>query len=153
MFFKSDDKDQKPSEYTLLNNKFTLKLPPEWDDKTVYSFDGPEEDGIKHHIIVTIENHVEVPDLERYADIRIRALEGELQGYHALKRGQINLYSQMPAYEVVYKWCPVENREVYQRFIYVLSRNTGYMLTATFSKKTWKTRGPEVDKILMSFTV
>ena len=102
---------------------------------------------------MTIENLLEISDLERYADMQIKALETELQGYHELKRGPVMLSNQLPGYELVYRWCPVENREVYQRAIYILHNETGYILTATFSKKTWKTRGPEVDKILRSFII
>ncbi|MBI3609834.1 MAG: DcrB-related protein [Nitrospirae bacterium] len=153
MLFNTEEKNQKPSEYTILNNRFMLKIPPEWEDKTVYAFEGPEEDGIKHIIIVTIQNNVDIPDLTRYAEMGIDAVAKELKGYHELKRGPLKLNNGLPVYEVVYKWCPVEKREVYQRVVYMLKKNTGYILTATFSKKTWKTKGPEVDKILMSFSV
>ena len=100
-----------------------------------------------------IENNVEIPDLERYADMQIKTVETELQGYHELKRGQIFLNNRLPAYELVYKWCPVEEREVYQRAIYILHKKKGYIITATFSKKTWKTKGEEIDNILKSFTI
>ena len=152
--FGNSINEKKESRYqTVLNNRFVLNIPTDWKDKSVYKFDGPEEDGINQNILVTIENEVAIPDLERYADMQIKAVETELQGYHELKRGQIVLNNRLPAYELVYKWCPVEDREVYQRAIYVLHKETGYILTATFSKKTWKTRGTEVDKILKSFTI
>jgi hypothetical protein len=153
MLFRTEEKNQRPSEYTVLNNRFMLKIPPDWEDKTVYAFEGPEEDGIKHNIIVTIENNVDIPGLVQYAEMGINTVAKELQGYQELKRGQLKLDNQLSAYEVVYKWNPVNGREIYQRVIYLLYKNTGYLLTATFSKKTWKTKGPEVHKILMSFSV
>jgi hypothetical protein len=146
-------KEHKPVQYTILNNRFSFKLNSEWQDNTVHTYEGPLEDGIKHNILVTIESQVDLSDLERYADMQIKAIETELQGYHELKRGPVILSNQLPGYELVYKWYPVEDREVYQRSIYILHNETGYILTATFSKKTWKTRGPEVDKILMSFAI
>ena len=153
IFGNSIDDKRQSSDHTVLNNRFVLNIPAEWKDETVYRFEGPEDDGIKHNILVTIENEVDIPDLERYADMQIKAVETELQGYHELKRGQIVLNNRLPAYELVYKWCPVEDREVYQRVIYILHKDTGYILTATFSKKTWKTKGAEIDKILKSFTI
>lgn len=143
----------KYSDYAVLNNRFSFKLPPEWKDQSVYRFEGPVEDGIQHAIIVTIEQDVEVPSLERFAELQIKSLETDLQGYQELKRGPLVLESRIPAYEVVYKWLPVKDRKVYQRAVWVVLNNTGYMLLATFSKKSWKTRGLEVDKILMSFTI
>ena len=150
---KPEKKKQISSNHTILNNRFALHVPDTWEDKTVYTFEGPEEDGIRHNIWVTIENNVEVPDLERYAQMNIQAVENELQGYHGLKQGLLTLQNCHPAYEHVYRWSPVENREVYQRVMYVLKNKTGYILTSTFSKKTWKILGSEVDKILRSFIV
>ena len=127
-------------------------MPATWEDKSVYTFEGPEEDGIRHNIWVTIENNVDVPDLERYAGVNIQALASELQGYRELKRGPLTLNDRYPAYEHVYRWAPVAGREVYQRVMYVLKNRTGYILTSSFSKKTWKMLGSEVDKIMKSFT-
>ena len=141
------------TEQTILNNRFSMKFPPEWEDRSYYRFEGPVEDGVKHNIIVTIENNVEVPSLEQYADLNIKAVETELQGYQELKRGPVTLDNRVPAYELVYKWTPVKDRQVYQRVIYILINKTGYILTASFSKKTWKMLGPAVNKILMSFRV
>ena len=149
---KSQNKKQISSNHTILNNRFALHVPETWEDKTVYTFEGPEEDGIRHNIWVTIENNVEVPDLERYAQMNIQATENELQGYRELKQGPLTLTNRQPAYEHVYRWSPVENREVYQRVMYVLKNNTGYILTSTFSKKTWKILGSEIDRIFRSFT-
>ena len=146
-------KEHKRVQNMILNNRFSLKLTSEWRDNTAYTIEGPEEDGIKHNILVTIENQLEVTNLDQYADMQIKSVEAELQGYQELKRGPVMLSNQLPGYELVYRWCPVEDREVYQRAIYILHNETGYILTATFSKKTWKTRGPEVDQILRSFTV
>jgi len=153
IFGSSIDDKRRSSYHTILNNRFVLNIPADWTDKSIYKFDGPQDDGINHNILVTIENEVDIPDLEKYADMQIKAVETELQGYHEFKRGQIVLNNRFPAYELVYKWCPVEDREVYQRVIYILHKETGYILTATFSKKTWKTKGTEIDKILKSFTI
>ncbi len=156
IFSKSSDKHKKNRKNltkNLLNNRFVMSIPSDWKDQTVYRFEGPEDDGIQHNIIVTIENDLDMPDLETYADRCIKAVEKELQGYTELKRGPLALQNGQPAVEVVYKWCPVEGREVYQRVIYIYLNETGYILTASFSKKTWKTFGSEVDKILMSFAV
>ncbi len=149
---KPAEKKPAPPGYTILNNRFALQFPGTWEDKSVYNFEGPEEDGIRHNIWVTIENNVDVPDLERYAQMNIQATENELQGCHSLKQGPLELTNRHPAYEHVYRWSPAENREVYQRVMYVLKNNTGYILTSTFSKKTWKLLGSEIDRIFRSFT-
>ena len=133
--FGSSINDKRQSSYhTVLNNRFVLNIPADWTDKSIYKFDGPQDGGIKHNIFVHIENNVEIPDLERYADMQIKVVASELQGYHELKRGQIVLNNRLPAYELVYKWCPVEEIEIYQRSIYMLHKETGYIVSATFSR-------------------
>jgi hypothetical protein len=144
IFNREENEKHNNSEHTILNNRFAMKVPEEWEDHSYYRFEGPVEDGVKHNII---------PGLEQYAEINIKAVGTELQGYHELKRGPVTLDNQVPAYELVYKWSPVKDRQVYQRNIYILINKTGYILTATFSKKTWKTKGVEVDKILKSFNM
>ena len=135
----------------FLNSCFAFNLPEGWQDQSVYRFVGPEEDGIQQNIMVTVEHDVVHPGLSQYAQINIHAVEQALQGYHELKQGLLALDSGRPAYEIVYKWTPVKDRTVYQRVLYLLEDRTGYILTASFSKKTWKTNGPEIDRILRSF--
>lgn len=154
MFNKSENKTS--VDCRIINNQFSLKFPKEglgWRETTVYTFEGPEEDGVKHNILVTIDNDVDIDDLEKYADLQISALENSLQGYTELKREEIKLEKGLPAYELVYKWCPMKSVKVYQKVIYILQNDTGYTLTATFSKRTFKIHGPVVDKILKSFEV
>ncbi len=135
-----------------MNNTFGLKLPQGWTDRTVYRFEGPEDDGIRDNIILTIENDLEVTDLETYARMQIKAVQDELQGFSELKQGPFVLDSGMTAHELVYKWYPMEGREIYQRVVYVLKGTTGYVLTASFSRKTWKLRAGVIEKVLKSFT-
>lgn len=152
MFLKSKKKPVDPSAPArFLNSCFSLNLPGGWKDQSVYRFVGPEEDGVQHNLMITVEPDVAFTDVNRYAENNIQAVEGSLQGYHELKRGTVMLDSGKPAYEIVYKWSPLKERTVYQRVLYHLEGTTGYTLTASFSKKTWKIKGPQIDRILRSF--
>ena len=141
------------AEYTLINNRFYLQVPEDWIDNTVYYIEGPDDNDIKHSIVIAVDHNIEPPDLVDYAESRINAVSKELQGYEELKRGKLTLINQLPAYEVVFKWCPYEEIKQYKRVVYVVANDTAYMLTATFTKKTWKMRGAEVDEIIKSFNV
>ncbi len=59
------------------------------------------------------------------ADLNIKAIETELQGYQELKRATVTLDNRVLAYELVYKWTPVKDGQVYQRVIYILINKTG----------------------------
>lgn len=136
---------------TLINHRFHLHLPEGWKDTTVYTFQGPEEDGLRHQILITVDTPPEPDDLEAYAGLRIQTLEQALQGYQELKQGIIHLTDGTRGYEVVYRWSPVLNEIYYQRIVFVIAQGSGYTFTVTFTPKTWKTLGPVVDQILQSF--
>lgn len=141
------------AEANILNNRFALTLPLGWEDKSVYYLDGPAEEKFRHSVVVVVDHDVVPFDLLRFAEMKIRAVERELQGYQELKRGNLILDNRLPAYEIVFKWCPMEGIQQYKRVIYVLANETGFTLSATFTKKSWKVRGGEVDKMLRSFSV
>ncbi len=132
-------------------NGFTLNMPEEWQDKTIYTLAGPIEDGIQHNVLINVERDVEADSVTQLADRQIESMEMTLHGFRVLKRGEITLDNGQEAYEVVYRWEPTDMNRFYQRQIYVLSGKTAYILTSSFSKRTRKTRGPEVDRIFMSF--
>ena len=53
--FGSSIDDKKKLRYqTVLNNRFVLNIPAGWTDKSIYKFDGPQDDEIKNNIFVHI---------------------------------------------------------------------------------------------------
>ena len=136
---------------TFRGNSFTINMPEGWQDKTVYTLSGPIEDEIQHNVVINVGQDVDIDSVEELADLQIESLEMQLQGFRILKRGEVTLNNGHEAYEAVFRWEPTEVNRLYQRQIYVLAGKTAYTLTSTFSKRTRKTRGPEVDRILMSF--
>lgn len=132
-------------------NGFTIDLPEEWQDETVYALTGTTEDGIQHNVLINVEQNVETGSVAEYADRQIETLTTQLQGCRLLKRGETLLSNGLEAYEVIFRWCPAEEVMLYQRQIYALFENTAYTLTTTFTKRSRKTMGPEVDRIIMSF--
>lgn len=120
-------------------------------DKTIYTLAGPVEDGIQHNILITIEEDVEFDSVVDYADFHITAMEEELKGYIVLNREEMSLANGLPAYRAIYRWYPTDEMCIYQEQIFVLADGTAYKLTTTFTKKTRKTLGPQVERILMSF--
>jgi hypothetical protein len=132
-------------------NGFAIDMPEGWQDETIYTLTGPIEDGIKHNVSINVEQNVEVDSVTEHADRQIEALTAQLQGCRLLKRGEIMLANGLEAYEAIFRWCPTEEVQLYQQQVYVLFENTAYTLTTTFTKKSRKTKGPEVDHIMMSF--
>ena len=137
---------------------FTLALPEAgWTDRTVYQLAGPIEDGLQHQVTVTVDPGVPPVSLDAYAAGRRAQLEDTLQGCRILLDDQVTLDSGLPAARLVFRWWPSEHRRVYQEQLHLLvpaadGLQTGYTLTATFTKKSRRTLGPAVERLLRSFT-
>ena len=157
MLFRKKDDDTKQIKQPIdpdrmyRGNSFSIRQPEEWNDKTVHTLFGPVEDGIQHNLLINVEYGITCDTVEQYADIQITSLENSLKSYVLLKREKISLSNGFPAYKIVFRWYPAENIRVYQEQVFVLSDKTAYKLTSTFTKKTRKTLGPQVERILMSF--
>lgn len=136
---------------TYRGNEFSINLNDDWQDKTVFTITGPVTDGIQHNITIMVEHDIEVDSLRDFADWNVATLEEQLKGCRVLKQGEINLNNGIPAYKVVYVWYPTEELRIYQEQILVLVHKTSYKLTASFTKKTRKTLGPHVERMMLSF--
>lgn len=140
--------DDKTRDYSA--DTFKLKLLNDWEDKTIYTLSGPVTDGIQHNVIINVDKNVQFDSLKEYAEWQIRSLEQELQGCTLLKRGETKLDDDTEAYEAIFSWYPVEDLRIFQHQIYVLSDDTAYKMTASFTKKTRQTIGPSVVRMMLS---
>jgi len=153
MLFGKKPKPQPSTRKPIEDSRFSMNMSSEWIDKSIYSIEGPEDDGIKHNIRVNIEDNVEVLDVATIARDEIMGLANALDAFQELYQGPVRLNGSLPAYEFLYKCMPVEKREVYQRMMFVLAKQSLFTLTVSFSEKTFKRFGPQVDSIYKSFTV
>lgn len=143
--------EDKTREYTA--DTFTLNLLDDWQDKTIFTLTGPVTDGIQHNVVINVDNDVQFDSLKDYAEWQIRSLEQELQGCTLLKQGELILDDGTAAYEAIFSWYPVEDLRIFQHQIYVLSDNTAYKMTASFTKKTRQTIGPSVLRMMLSLKI
>jgi len=140
-----------PPEKPYRGDLFSMRLYEDWQDKTIYTISGPVTDGIQHSMIINLNTDVGTDNLRDYADGNIGSLTNELKGCRLLYQGPITLAVGLPAYKAIFCWFPTEELRIYQEQIYVLVGSTGYNLTASFTKKTRKTLGPQVERMMLSF--
>ena len=132
-------------------NQFNISLPPGWEDQTVYSYKGPDDSGVQHNLVLMIDDDLETSDLASYAKMSIETLKDTLSGLEIMGEREMELKSGHKAYEVVCKWIPAENKTLIQKHVFMIIDNKAYNFTASFSKKTIKTIGPQVDEMINSF--
>lgn len=132
-------------------NNFVIDLPDGWEDRTVYSYMGPDDSGVQHILTLTIDRQAGGTTLKEYARDRIDQVVNSLQSLEILKEEEKTLPNGNSAYECVYKWIPVKDKIIFQKLVYMILDGVGYTFSANFSKKTIKTIGAEVDQIINSF--
>lgn len=130
---------------------FAIDLYEEWQDKTVFILGGPATDDVQHNVTVTVGRDVEAESLIDFADWQIKSLEEALKGCRLLLKDRVELDCGLPAFRAIFVWWPTEERRLYQEQFYVLHEGRGFVLTASFTKKTRKTLGPKVERIMRSF--
>ena len=134
-------------------NAFCLQLPgAAWTDESVYTITGPIIDGVNHNITIITDDEVEADSVYDFAAKEIATLEPLLDDCRVLMHDPVELDSGEPAYRAIFCWYPKEDLKLYQEQIYVLHDGCGYTLTASFTARTRKTLGPEVEQMMRSFT-
>jgi hypothetical protein len=133
------------------NNPLHIQLPDDWDDRTVHTFMGPDDSGVQHLLTLVVDPEVVDDNVSDYARQRIDTLMDSLQGAEILKAEERTLPGGNCIYECVYKWVPSKDKPIFQKVVYLIAGGTGYTFSANFSKKTIKTIGVEVERMIDSF--
>ena len=133
------------------NDRFRVELPDGWEDRTVHQFLGPEDSGVQHVLNLVVDRNAQTDDVEDYARDRIDQVIESMPAAEILKEEPKTLASGVEAYEVVYKWVPPNGNVTFQKLVYMIHDGVAYAFSANFSKRTIKTIGVEVDRIIESF--
>lgn len=134
------------------NNLFQISLPDGWEDKTIFTFQGPLDSGVQHNVVLLVDNTVDrKTELAEYVKRQMATSKEALPGFEMIREGEKDLASGIKAYEVVYKYMPSDQQALYQKQLYMIIDGKAYAFTSTFSKKTLQTIANEVDGIIESF--
>jgi len=134
------------------NSQFRVDLPDGWEDRTVHLFMGPDDSGVQHMMQLIVDPDTGGVDLAEYARNRIDAVMESLQGAEILKEEEKILDNGRTIYECVYKWMPTDDEIIFRKNVFMIIDGAGYTFAGNFSKKTLKTIGVEMDRIIESFT-
>ena len=132
-------------------NSFRLTLTDGWEDRTVHYFMGPEDSSVQHVLNLVVDRNAQTDDVEDYARDRINQIIESMPAAEILKEEQKTLPNGVEAYEVIYKWVSPNGKVTFQKLVYIIRDGVAYTFSANFSKKTIKTIGVEVDRIIDSF--
>jgi hypothetical protein len=134
------------------NNQFSISLPDEWKDTTVFTFQGPHDSGVQHNLVLVIDPEVDKKmDAATYAKLQLGQSQTVLPGFEMVNEEEKTIHGYILAYQVVYKYMPTDDLAIFQKQLFIINKGKAYSFTSSFSKKTLKTIAHEVDEIIASF--
>ncbi len=134
------------------NNQFSINLPEGWTDTTIYTFQGPNKNGVQHNLVLVIDSNIDKDiDAEKYAKQNFENLKSNLPGFEMINQTSKKMSSGVDAYEIIYKYLATDEVKLYQKQIFMIIDQKAYSFTSSFSKNTLKTIAVEVDEIITSF--
>lgn len=134
------------------NNQFSITLPDEWKDTTVFTFQGPHDSGVQHNLVLVIDTEIDKKmDVATYAKLQLDQSKIVLPGFEMVNEKEKTMPSGILAYEVVYKYIPADDMIIFQKQLFIINKEKAYSFTSSYSKKTLKTIAHEVDEIIASF--
>jgi hypothetical protein len=132
---------------------FTMTLPDGWEDRTVYSYVGPDDSGLQHVITLNIDDSTKAGSAAEFARERIDATARSLPAAEIVKNEEKKLPNGTEAWEAVFKWMPADNMPRFIKQLYFVTDGVGYCFAGTFTKKTIKTIALDLDRIAASLRV
>ena len=130
---------------------FQLKLASGWEDQTIYTYIGPENSGFQHLLTLVVDRYAGKTGLSDYVREKREMTLNTMPGMEVLKEEEKTLASGYTAIELVFKWIPSDQNIIFRKQVYLIVDEVGYIFSANFSKKTIKTIGTEVDRMIDSF--
>ncbi len=132
------------------SHQFILEVPEGWRDLTTYQFMGPDDSGVLHMLNLSIDPAPDEDVLYDYAQEFFANVMESMPGAELLKEEEKTLGNGQTVYEFIVKWIPSDDSIIYKKVVVMLLDGKGYMFLANFSKKTIKTIGVEVDRMIQS---
>ena len=134
------------------NTQFSITLPQEWKDTTIFTFEGPHDDGLQHNLVVTIDPDAgKDMDIKIYAKTQIATTLSALPGFEMVSETAGKRRDNTLTYQICYKYTCEGSQTIFQKQAYIADKNALTIFTASFTKKTLKTIGPRIDATIDGF--
>lgn len=129
---------------------FSKNLPEGWEDQSVFTFQGPDEDGAAHFLTLIVDRRAGDAELEEYAEEHIDAELEALPGMTVLAGGVKTLPGEKKIYQVTYKWISSDDKVIIRRQVFAVEDGTGFMFSINFTKRSVKLLGNQADQVIQS---
>jgi len=127
---------------------FELDIPRGWEDQTVYHFRGPSDGETTHEVTLVLSRQLQHIDVGSFAKEWIDPTKATLQGVDVLKDEETTIDRGNQVYEFVYRWTPSGGVQAIHKNVFVIKDGIGFTFSGKFSKKTLKTVGVGMMKLI-----
>ncbi len=125
-------------------------LPKGWLEPMVFNFIGPNEDGVEHNLLLTLDRSKRHDNIKDFAKERTQPILSGLKGAEVLKDEDITVDDGHPAWEFVYKWMPSDDKVTINKYVFVLIDGVGFTFSMQFNKKSYQTVGLQLKNVIES---
>lgn len=87
-----------------IGGKLSVRLPGQWEDRTVYTFLDAESAKTPISLTMRIEKTDYRTTLMQYVDLQFTELARDLPGFKLIHRKEVEPISKKPAMELMYTW-------------------------------------------------
>jgi hypothetical protein len=129
---------------------FTLQIPADWVDMTLYTLLGPPEGDFPHWVRISVDREAGEATAEEYGEPRVRQAVQTLPGGRLLRRAPVKLSCGLPASAAEARWFPSDELRLYHRMLFVVHQGTAYTLVTQLTKKSRATVGPALGRAMLS---
>ena len=130
---------------------FSKNLPKGWADQSVFTFQGPDEDGVPHFLTLFVDRTAGDAELEEYAEEHIDMELENVPGTTVLNGGVKTLPGEKQIYQVTYKIVTQDGQTVIRRQVFAVEDEIAFTFSINFTKRSVKLVGSQVDQIVQSF--
>ena len=116
---------------------FSLPVPKEWRDRSIYVAGGPIKEGFQSSITVTFEYQPELKSLAENFETQLNLLKGQLEEFQLLEKEQRSI-AMRPTFWVSYTWTTPELVPLRQSQWYFHVPPNVVVITATAHQKAFE---------------
>ena len=129
---------------------FSKNLPEGWEDQSVFTFQGPNKDGVSHFLTLLVDRRAGDAELEEYAEEHIDMELEAIPSMTVLTSGVKTLPGEQRIYQVTYKIIASDESVIIRRQVYSVNDSTAFVFSINFTKRSVKLLGNQVDQIIQS---
>jgi hypothetical protein len=136
---------------TFHGNGFSLEIPENWTDLTIYTFRGPRLRKFEPIACVQTEPGAGFADAESYATARLPLALRAASGGRLLRRQSVPLGSTAEGVAAEIRWAPSREATYFQRLLYAVFEDCGFVMSANLTPHARAAIAPTLNKLFASF--